>query len=54
MTRFTSGLIGGVTVGLLVGASIISATDSSQRRRIIRDSRRAVRRAGHYFNDIFD
>ena len=54
MTRFTSGLISGVTVGLIVGASLITATDSKQRRRMVRDSKRAMRKAGHYINDIFE
>jgi uncharacterized protein with FMN-binding domain len=58
MTRLTSAAIGGVavTVGLLIGAGVttIAATDSRQRRRIMRDSRRAMRKAGHYFHDIFD
>ena len=57
MSRLTTGLIGigGVTVGLLIGAGFtISATDSRQRRRMIRDSKRAMRKAGHYINDIFE
>jgi len=55
MTRFASGLIGGITVGLLIGAGFtISATDSKQRRKMIRESKRAMRNAGHYFNDIFE
>ncbi|MCL2357554.1 MAG: hypothetical protein FWC70_10480 [Defluviitaleaceae bacterium] len=55
MSRFASGLIGGVTVGLLVGAGFtISATDSRERRRMIRDGKRAMRSAGHYINDMFD
>lgn len=57
MTRLASGLIGigGVTVGLLIGAGLtIGTTDSRERRRLLRDSRRAVRKAGHYFNDMFD
>ncbi|MCL1844196.1 MAG: hypothetical protein FWF79_10330 [Defluviitaleaceae bacterium] len=54
MSRFTTGLIGGVTVGLLVGAGFGLTADGKQRRRILRDSRRAVRKAGHYFNDMFE
>jgi hypothetical protein len=57
MSRLTTGLIGigGVTVGLLIGAGFtISAADSRQRRRMIRDSKRAMRKAGHYINDIFE
>ena len=55
MARFATGLIGGVTVGLLVGAGFtLTATDSRERRRMIRDSKRAMRKAGHYFQDIFD
>ena len=58
MTRIASAVIGGagVAVGLLIGAGVttIAATDSRQRRRIMRDGRRAMRKAGHYFHDIFD
>jgi len=55
MTRLATGLIGGVTIGLLVGAGFtLSATDTRERRRMIRDSKRAMRRAGHYINDMFD
>ncbi|MDR0272968.1 MAG: hypothetical protein LBI27_06590 [Clostridiales bacterium] len=54
MARFATGLLGGVTVGIIVGAGLITATDSKQRRRMMRDSRRAVRKAGHYISDIFE
>ena len=57
MTRFATGLvgIGGVTVGLLIGAGLtMTTTDSRERRRLVRDSKRAMRKAGHYFNDMFD
>ncbi|MCL2225067.1 MAG: hypothetical protein FWB96_08905 [Defluviitaleaceae bacterium] len=57
MTRFATGLlgIGGVTVGLLLGSALtIGTTDSRERRRMVRDSKRAMRKAGHYFNEMFD
>jgi hypothetical protein len=55
MTRITGGLISGVAIGIIIGTGLtISATDSKQRRRMVRDSKRAVRRAGHYIHDIFD
>jgi len=50
MSRFTSGLIGGLAVGLIVGASCM--TDEKQRRRIKRDGRRALKKAGHFIDDI--
>jgi len=50
MSRFTSGLIGGLAVGLIVGASCM--TDEKQRRRMMRDSRRAFKKAGHFIDDI--
>ena len=53
MTRFTSGLFGGIAVGLLLGAGITMSTDEKQRRRMMRDSKRALRKAGNYFEDIF-
>ena len=55
MTRITGGLISGVAIGIIIGTGLtISATDSKQRRQMIRDSKRAVRRAGHFVHDIFD
>ena len=50
MSRFTSGLIGGLAVGLIVGASCM--TDEKQRRRMKRDSRKALKKAGHFIDDI--
>jgi len=50
MNKFTSGLIGGIAVGLIVGAGLM--TDEKQRRRIKRDGKRAMRKAGHFFDDI--
>jgi len=50
MSRFTSGLIGGLAVGLIVGAGLM--TDEKQRRRMKRDGKRAMRKAGHFFDDI--
>ena len=50
MSRFTSGLIGGIAVGLIVGAGMM--TDERQRRRMKRDSRRALKKAGHFIDDI--
>ena len=56
MNRFATGLlgIGGVTLGLLIGAGITLTTDERDRTRLVRDSKRAMRKAGHYFNDMFD
>jgi len=54
MTRFASGLLGGVAVGLLLGAGVTMTTDEKQRKRLMRDSRRAMRKAGNYFEDMFD
>ena len=51
MSRFTSGLIGGLAVGLVLGVGC-SMTDEKHRRRVMRDSRRAVKKAGHFFDDI--
>jgi len=50
MSRFTTGLIGGLAAGLIIGASCM--TDERQRRRMMRDSRRAFRKAGHFIDDI--
>jgi len=50
MSRFTTGLIGGLAVGLMLGAGAM--TDEKQRRRMKRDSRRAFKKAGHFIDDI--
>ena len=50
MSRFTNGLIGGLAVGIMIGAGLM--TDEKQRRRMVRDSRRAVKKAGHFIDDI--
>ena len=50
MNSFTTGLIGGLAVGLLLGAG--SMTDERQRRRMKRDGRRALKKAGHFFDDL--
>jgi len=50
MSRFTSGLIGGLAVGVIVGAGLM--TDEKQRRRMKRDSKRALRKAGHFIGDL--
>ena len=52
MSRFTNGLIGGIAVGIIFGTAM--ATTEKQRRRITRDSKRALRKAGHYFEDLFE
>jgi len=55
MIKFANGIISGVAVGVIIGTGItIAATDTKQRRRMVRDSKRAVRKAGHYFHDMFD
>ena len=52
MMRFTSGLMGGIAVGLMIGAGV-ALTDEQNRRRMKRESKRAMRKAGHFFEDIF-
>ena len=51
MTRL--GIIGGLAVGMIVGAGISLSTDERHRRRVMRNSKRALRKAGHYFEDMF-
>jgi len=50
MSRFASGLLGGIAVGLIIGAGAM--TDEGDRRRMKRESRRALRKAGHFIDDI--
>ncbi|MCL2840835.1 MAG: hypothetical protein FWE05_08670 [Defluviitaleaceae bacterium] len=47
------GIIGGLAVGLIVGAGLSLSADNKQRHRMMRNSKRALRKAGHYFEDIF-
>ncbi|MCL2048233.1 MAG: hypothetical protein FWG87_05850 [Defluviitaleaceae bacterium] len=55
MTKFANGIISGLAVGIIIGTGLtVTATDTKQRRRMVRDTKRAARRAGHYFNEIFD
>ena len=51
MSRFTHGLISGLAFGLMLGASV-HMTDEKHRRRMVRDSRRAIKKAGHFIDDI--
>ena len=50
MNRFTSGLIGGLAVGLIIGATAM--TDERDRRKLMRDGKRTLRKAGHLVDDI--
>jgi len=52
MTNFTTGLVGGVALGLIIGTGI-ALTDSGYRHRMMRDSKRAMRKAGHAIEDMF-
>ena len=53
MMRFTSGLMGGIAVGLIIGASATVASDEKSRRKMIKTSKRALKNAGEVFDDIF-
>ena len=50
MDRFVTGLLGGLTVGLIIGAG--SMTSEKQRRQMKREGRRVVKKAGHFIDDI--
>jgi len=52
MTNFTTGLVGGVALGIIIGTGI-AFTDSGYRHRVVRDSRRAMHKAGHAIEDMF-
>ena len=52
MMRFTTGLVGGVALGVIIGTGV-ALTDVGYRRRMMRDSRRAMRKAGHMIDDMF-
>ena len=53
MIRFTSGLMGGIAVGLLVGASAAVASDERNRRKILKTGKRAMKKAGNVIEEIF-
>jgi len=53
MVRLTSAVMGGIAVGLLLGAGAALTTDDKDRRRMMRNSKRAMRKAGDFFEDIF-
>ena len=52
MTNFTTGLVGGVALGIIIGTGI-ALTDSGYRHRMMRDSKRAMHKAGHAIEDMF-
>jgi len=51
MTRL--GIIGGIAVGIVLGAGLTLGSDDKHRRRMMRDSKRAFRKAGNYFENMF-
>jgi hypothetical protein len=53
MGRFTGGLLGGLAFGIAIGMGY-ALTDDKHRRRMAKDSRRAMKKAGHFFEDIKD
>ena len=50
MDRFVTGLLGGLTVGLLIGAG--SMTSEKQRRQMKREGKRVIKKAGNYIDDM--
>lgn len=53
MNRFTGGLISGLAFGIAIGVGY-ALTDDKYRRRMAKDSRRAMRKANHFFDDMRD
>ena len=53
MRRFTTALVGGMAIGLIIGASATAASDEDNRRKIMKTSKRAMRKAGNVLEDIF-
>ena len=51
MSRFTSGLVSGLVAGVALGMAN-ALSDERYRERKVRDSRRAMKRAGHMIDDI--
>ena len=49
--NFTTGLIGGLFAGLALGVAS-TMTDDKRRRSMMRDSKRALKKAGHFIDDI--
>lgn len=53
MMRLTSAIISGIAVGMMIGAGATMSSDEHNRRRVVRGSKRALRKAGHIIDDIF-
>ncbi|MCL2371808.1 MAG: hypothetical protein FWC78_00205 [Defluviitaleaceae bacterium] len=53
MVRFASGLMGGIAVGMIIGAGAILTTDEKSRRRMMKKSRRNMKRASAMLDEIF-
>ena len=51
--RLASMIVSGVAVGLLIGASASMSIDDRTRRQMMRGSKRAMRKASHFVDDIF-
>ena len=51
MGRFASGLVSGIAAGIAIGVGY-ALTDDKYRRRMMRESKRNMRRAGHFFDDM--
>jgi len=51
--RYTGVLIGGIAVGMLIAAGAAISSDDKSRRKIMRGSKRAFRKAGHMIEDMF-
>jgi hypothetical protein len=53
MNRFTGGLVSGMAVGIAIGMGF-ALTDDKYRRRMAKDSKRAMKKASHLFDDFRD
>ncbi|MCL2500875.1 MAG: hypothetical protein FWE90_11170 [Defluviitaleaceae bacterium] len=53
MNRFTGGLVSGLAVGIAIGVGF-ALSDDKYRRRVTKDGRRAMRKAGHLFDEFRD
>lgn len=53
MHKFTGGLIGGLAAGIAIGVGI-AMTDDKFRHRMVKENKRRLRKAHHFFDDIRD
>ena len=50
----TGGIVGGLAAGILIGVGSMALNDDKTRKRMLKNRKRAMRRASHFFDDFRD